>query len=205
MHDMTVYGESLAKLKAATNPLVAEQSITLPSVFTIRAINTANEQDERLLKQIGQLRYSVWRDECMDMSNANDDECMIDSIDENAILWAVFHNDDLVATARLNLYDDLSDSPTSYMHDDLNARYALPVATFTRLVVVQNFQGMKIGKALDALRLKQAQLLGAKSIMLMCPPYRADSLVRKGYQCLGKAKPSKLWPDAQWMVMVRDL
>ena len=39
----------------------------------------------------------------------------------------------------------------------------------------------------------------------MCPPLRVAPLQRIDYECLGKATPSKLWPDAQWMIMKSDL
>lgn len=181
----------------AEHPLAAE--------FSIKAINTAKDVAWALLNDVGQLRYKVWSHQGLDMSNAKCSDSLLDSADESAIIWGIYHQGVMVATARLNVYDDINDSPTAYMHSDVDTKCRGPVAALTRLAVHPDYQGQGLGKYLDSIRLKQAREIKAKSIFLMCPPRRVEMLERVGYQCLGKAAPSKLWPDADWMMMTRHL
>jgi hypothetical protein len=185
--------------------IVDDKAIKLPQGFTIKVVNTARQSDETFMREVGQLRYRVWSEEGMDMSNSTGAECMLDAVDDNAIIWGVYHDGVIVGSARLNLYDDLADSPTAYMHSELNALCPTPVATLTRLVLLKAFCGNGIGKFFDFIRLEQARKIGAQTALLMCPPWRVEPLQRLGYQHLGKASPSKLWPDADWMIMTLDL
>jgi hypothetical protein len=61
----------------------------------------------------------------------------------------------MVGTARLNLFDDLADSLTAYMHSDLTC--PTPVATLTKLVLLKSCRGKNLGQLFDQIRLQQAQ------------------------------------------------
>ncbi len=191
------------KLQQLDTLVVTNTDIKLPQGFLIKAINTSKETDNDFMREVGQLRYKVWFDQGLDMSNSGDSNSMLDANDDNAIIWAVYHDGIMVGTARLNLFDDLAESPTAYMHSELSC--PAPVATLTRLVLLEGCRGKNLGKLFDQIRLQQARILNAKTAFLMCPPWRVAPLERIGYKCLGKATPSKLWPDANWMIMMLDL
>ena len=190
-------------LDKLTTIIVSHKDFPLPNQFTIQAVNTCKNTNQQLLNDIGRLRYSVWLAENMKMPK--DKQTLIDEIDHNAILWAIYKQDEIVATARLNIYNDISQSPTSYMHQEFNHLFEPPTATFTRLVVDKQCRGLSFGKMLDNIRLAQAKLMNLKSVLLMCPLKRAEHLQKQGYENLGKAKPSKLWPNADWYLMRKVL
>ncbi|MCJ8268748.1 MAG: hypothetical protein MJK04_05010, partial [Psychrosphaera sp.] len=59
-----------AKLQALATLIVADDSISLPQGFKIKAVNTSKETDQTFIREVGQLRYKVWLDQGMDMSNS---------------------------------------------------------------------------------------------------------------------------------------
>ncbi|OQY73486.1 MAG: hypothetical protein B6D44_06990 [Ignavibacteriales bacterium UTCHB2] len=73
----------------------------------------------------------------------------------------------------------------------------MPIATLNRLVVHPNFQKKGISKLLDKVRFEKAIELNCKSIIVVGPGYRVNSLEKEGFKIIGNAN---LEQAPKWLI-----
>jgi len=180
----------------------------LPEGFSVKEITPTDINKKQTLDDIGKLQYHVWECSGMNMSSvANDvmDNIWLDKFDKNAYIWAIYKEKQLVASARLTLHDTISSLPDAYCYSGYEACFPSPIAAFNRLVVLKEFRQLKLSHYLELIRIKKSIELGAKSITLMCPDYRIDSLMKKKFSVLGNIADDPHYPNIKWVLMRRML
>lgn len=87
-----------------------------------------------------------------------------DPHDEHALHWGVFDGGRLVGAARLCIHDQQSDVPDALLFAGITL--PTPVASMNRLVVLREYRGFGIGRALDQNRVEAARSMGACAIVV---------------------------------------
>jgi len=182
--------------------------VYLPEGFSVKEIAPTDIDKKQILDDIGELQYQVWKNSGMNMSSvANDvmDNIWLDKFDKNAYIWAIYKEKQLVASARLTIHDSIPSLPDAYCYTEYEACFPSPIAAFNRLVVLKEFRQLKLSHYLELIRIKKSIELGAKSITLMCPDYRIDSLMKKKFSVLGNIADDPHYPNIKWVLMRRML
>jgi predicted GNAT family N-acyltransferase len=147
----------------------------------------SSEIDSYYLDAIAKLRVSVWSNQLGQKAFLENQWC--DEHDQHAFHWIVINTEnELIASARLCLHNTIAEFPDFQEIRELVTEFPPPIAMMTRLVISPNYQKLGISKILDLARIKKAEQLGAKSIVLQVPFYRIKSIEKFGFKCVGKAQ-----------------
>jgi len=106
-----------------------------------------------------------------------------DDLDEQAIHWVVEYDNNIIASARLAVLNDLADTGEDIYDFDLPP--GRPFAYYSRLVVHPNFQGYGLGKILDEIRLKYIKDEPISFGLAFSFDDRSTSLLKLGFIELG--------------------
>ena len=140
-------------------------------MFDVRMLDPASHEtlDSDLLREIGQLRFNVWKHENSINEELFPDKCWVDSLDCKAYHWVATDRKSgaIIASSRLTLHSSLDDD---YRDVQLwkRAKKHLPMPTtdLGRLIVHPDYRGRGIAQILNQLRVEYAKILGAKSVMV---------------------------------------
>ena len=156
-------------------------AISLPSGFILRPIIT--EED---IEKSGHLRVVAWNNI---LPNKMDIDSWLDEFEAAAKHWGIFHNNDLVASARLTIHNSLPDLP------DIDTWRALinilPQQRFgliSRLVIHPSYQGLGLSKVLDEIRIEAAEQADCRFIVVATADHqrRLTQLNRIGFFQIGE-------------------
>lgn len=145
--------------------------------------------DDGLLQSIGRLRVEAWDTELPEKSGM---ECWLDEHDIRARHWLAFFNEELVASARLSVHEELDQVPDSESYEGVFAEPPRgPIASLNRLVVHPSARGLGLSKRLDLMRMEAARAMGCRSLVLgtASGPSRVRQLTGWGFQMMGQGKP----------------
>ena len=184
---------------------VIESLPVLPNGFSVTRIAPADIKHSSVLKEIGELRYLVWKDQGMDMSNSLEKSLWIEKADYFAHHWILYKDGQTAASARLTLHNTTESLSEARLYSEYQSQLPAPIASFNRLVVLESFRGIRLSHYLDQVRSNKALEVGAKCITLDCPEFRAASLKKRGFSQLGVPVPGVKCPSVKWTVMKKML
>jgi GNAT superfamily N-acetyltransferase len=164
--------------------LSRSQSISSASV---RELTTVAE-----IHAAQRLRYTVWQFEGA-VIHSLEPGMIADYHDEHATHWGSFDGDVLVGASRLCLHGKLHEAPDGEMFSGTDIQ--LPVASMNRLVVLRSYRGRGIGVQLDRVRIRKAQELGARTVIIA--PINMDSR-KQSLRQLGFHVLSDVTGHAKW-------
>jgi hypothetical protein len=130
------------------------------------------------------LRFDVWNSETELKSATTASSEIRDAHDDHARHWAVFRDEEMVASARMCVHNRLADTPDygALLGIELDA----PVATLNRLVVHQGARRDGLATRLDECRISAALAVGARCIVGTVPEYRIPALKKLGFRMTGQ-------------------
>lgn len=138
------------------------------------------------IEEIGRLRYLAWKD----IEGFNKDffsqGLWIDDYDKFSHLWIIRYKNQIVATARLSIHNEVNDIP---WHDcipqEAKGLINPPVAMITRLAVHPDFRRRGLSRPLDLVRIKLATELKVNAILAEPVLERFNTLEKYGFQHFG--------------------
>ena len=150
--------------------------------------------ESQMLELVGSLRVKAWATE---LPTPPTMISWIDDFDYVGRHWAFLCEGFPVASARLTIHSSLSEVPASedfigLLPSDLPS----PIASLNRLVVDPGLRGIRIGPALDEIRLKAAEEMGCLSAIgsTVSGKRRVDQLIAAGFQLVGSTGQSNRSP-----------
>lgn len=146
--------------------------------------------DRALLEKIGRLRVAAWSTFMPGRSIRR--ACWLDEFELRARHWCLFHDGELVAAARMSVHRRLDEVPDACIYQGVfSTPPEAPLASFNRLVVRPEYRGRGLSRRLDEVRLKAAQTLGCRSVVLETHsgPIRLAQLQELGFHVVGAARP----------------
>ena len=148
--------------------------------------------DGAQIAEIQRLRYRVWKNEGVALYDEGSG-VIADQHDNHAFHWGVFDDENLVGAARLCIHDRQSDVPDTQLFASL--ALPIPVASMNRLVVLREYRGFGIGRALDERRVETARNMGACAIVLapVDRDFRLAQIQELGFTLLPGASVPTLW------------
>ncbi len=155
------------------------------------------------LNKIGKLRADVWEDEGFLLPNVCKNGIWLDELDDVGKHWAIFENNEIIASARLTVHNSKEDIP----HKDEFAPYDLPTILpygfMSRLVVRKGFRGRGLAKKLDNIRLEEAEKCNLNEVLILPTPYRVKPLLKLGFVNFGLSGViSQKMPDLAMQMLV---
>jgi GNAT superfamily N-acetyltransferase len=162
-------------------------------------------RDASTLLQIQELRLLAWSSigEVPDFISGQN--ILTDEHDVHGQHWAVMHDGEPIASARMCVHDSASSMPDPEALDGYRDALHTPCAAFTRLAVHPNFRRRGLSKALDQIRIGQARLQGCKSLVSVTETIpRMRYLERLGFVHLGPTRVRYL-SYTQSFVMLKRL
>jgi GNAT superfamily N-acetyltransferase len=138
------------------------------------------------------LRHEVWLSEGVELLHP-EAQSISDGHDNHGMHWGVFDDAHLVGAARLCLHDAVEDAPDGELFQGV--AIVTPLASMNRLVVLKTYRGMGIGKRLDQVRIEQAGVSGAKTIIGAPVNYerRKSALRLLGFEIVSEKVGKALW------------
>src|ERR1700733_50527 len=126
------------------------------------------------------LRFDIWNSETELKAVTKASAEIRDAHEDHARHWAAFRNEEMVASARMCVHSDLTESPDIGIFMDVEL--STPVATLNRLVVHASARGVGLAARLDECRISAAVAQGARSIVGSFPEYRIATLEKRGFR-----------------------
>ena len=161
--------------------------------------------DRDTLLQIQELRRFAWASMGEVPSFISDSNILTNEHDVHGMNWAVMHQGEPIAAARMCIHDSASSLPDPEALDGYNDYLRTPCAALTRLVVHPNFRRLGLSKVLDQIRIHHALLHGCRCIVVVTETApRIRHLERLGFAHLGPTRIRYL-SYAQSHVMLRRL
>ncbi len=161
--------------------------------------------ENRLLNDVGALRFQEWSAKGMDMSSSLVKGTWIEIDDYHSYLWGIYHRGKLVASARLSIHHCIDTLPESSLYLNFVDTITCPIASFNRLVVHPSHRGLKLSTFLIEERVQLAYQLGARSIVFDCPESRVNAMRKHGFHPLGRPQQGAKCRSIRWIVMYRKL
>ena len=116
-------------------------------------------------EEIGILRRKAWEVVNGFENSAFPQQVWLDDLDKDAIHWAVFEDEEIIASARLGIYSSYEETPYMEMMLQYKHLLKLPIASLNRLVVSTKNRKQHVSKLLDAARIEEAKKIGAKTVV----------------------------------------
>lgn len=145
-------------------------------------MNTQIITNPTILDEVYRLRREVWLNMDPRLEPFLPKDKWKDTIDNEAIHFGVFQDNELCAAARLSIHhsyneiDDLKGVPQHILE-----KIPLKTAMLGRLVVKPKYQGKKISSILDASRIEEALKHNCLSIIAMTDDRRLNKLISIGF------------------------
>ncbi|WP_239401554.1 GNAT family N-acetyltransferase [Pseudoalteromonas sp. OOF1S-7] len=172
--------------------------------FTLQCYTPGTLNDEDTLR-LGQFRSAVWHAQGHTISHCATPEYWLEDADNEAYIWLVKHQGNIIATARMNLCTHLAHLPEQQLYQPLSDRLAMPLATWGRLAVAAQWRSQGLANQLIETRLMLAKELGCRCIVLDCPVSRVAAMQAHHFNVLLPPQAGILFPDIQFVVMGRWL
>ena len=133
-----------------------------------------------LVQDTFRLRYEVWRGETELVHAVHQTGLITDEHDCHARHWAVFRDDQIIASARLCLHGQQTNLPDP--EDFRSIKLPCPIATMCRLVVHKSARKCGLAHQLDMARIEGARELKANCIVVSAAASRIPGLLNIGFQ-----------------------
>ncbi len=156
-------------------------------------------------EEIASLRREAWKSFEGFNPNTFANDVWFDDLAVNAIHWAVFDKEKIIASARLGIYYSHKDIPYIEMIELYKSLLTLPVASLNRLVVSQAYRGHHISQLLDKVRVEEAEKIGAKTIIGQAVSIRIKSLQKLGFDFISDVGSIKELPNIKLSLMIKHL
>ena len=175
----------------------------LEQTFTVSEVSLA---DKELLKKIFMLRVKC-REESGFITFEKFPEGWYDEEDATAKHFAVFDDDLLVASARVNIYDSIAEIPAlpAFPKTDLAPG---KIGFLYRNGVLPAYRNMGISKLMNAARERYLRGIDCRYSMGYCHDFQVVNFAKHGYKNAGVLDTSRIkWdlnPD-NWFLMIREL
>ena len=156
-------------------------------------------------QELGILRRKVWELEDDFDADAFPDKVWIDDFDTDAIHLAVFDKGKIIASARVSVYYKYDDIPYIKMMEKYKSLLKLPVASFNRLVVDNNYRGNGLAAILDKERIERMRKIGAKTIVGQAVPCRIEALKDIGFEYIAVLGSYAVLPKVELSLMIYRL
>lgn len=148
-----------------SSPVILEDKSRLTDIYNLRI--TAYEHSYKSIYVNKEVFPEGWKDD----------------LDERAIHWVVEYDNNIIASARLAVLNDLSETGEDIY--DFHLPEGRPFAYYSRLVVHPNFQGYGLSKILDAVRVKYIEDEPIAFGLAFSFDDRSKSLLKLGFKELG--------------------
>jgi predicted GNAT family N-acyltransferase len=152
-----------------------------PSKSSQLQILKISNQDEASMDLIGILRLDVWKQETAVDEKQFPNGRWLEPLDQVAQHWIATINGIIVGAARLSMHATLAENPDGYLWVKRGFTLPEPVGHFCKLVVKKEARGFGIGRHLNAVRIKQAKEVGAKSIIVTASDQNTLILKKMGF------------------------
>jgi predicted GNAT family N-acyltransferase len=162
--------------------------------------------DGKTLEQIYQLRAEVWIAEGSNPASFPDGK-LYDTHDTHAFHSIIKQGTQIIAAARFCLHDSIQELPHYDQFNHIKLELPTPVASFNRLLVLQQYRKQGIAKSLYQQRITSTLRLGAKAIIVICNPLLHDMYTSMEFKAVEKV-PSPEWEPAHLVendILVRIL
>lgn len=156
-------------------------------------------------QEMGVLRRKAWESVDEFDDEAFPDEVWVDDFDTDAIHYAVFDENKIIASARIGVYHSFEDIPYMDMMKKYKSLFELPVASFNRLVVGINFRRNGIAEILDKVRIDLAREYGVKTIVGQSVPCRIKSLRKSGFEYIDDIGSYDVLPYVELSLMIKKI
>lgn len=162
-------------------------------------------RDARTLLQIQELRRLAWASTGEVPNFISSSDILTNEHDVHGLHWAVMHQGEPIAAARMCVHDSASSMPDPEALYGYTDQIPTPCAALTRLVVHPDFRRLGLSKVLDRIRMGHASLQGCKALVSVTEAVpRIKHLERLGFTHLGTTRIRYL-SYAQSHVMLRLL
>ena len=151
--------------------------------------------DRDKLPEIMRLRAVCWQQYSADIAVAKKEDwqdCL--DHDPSAIHWVIYDGPDIVASARLNVLDDMAQLPYPDVFSAVDIP-GKPFAFYSRLVVDPGYQSMGYSVALDKIRLQYLVDNGVEFALATARGWRLEKLCTLGFKIVGAVKQGQ---DPRW-------
>ena len=186
-------GQPLRNLEDAT------ESITRPGHLRIEEVDA-----EAILPQILALRSAALG---RSISLTPDLSRWRDPHDGRASHWCVFHDAELVASARMSVHRSLDELTEGSLFRSLGERARFPLAVMSHYAVYSRYTALQLDQALDAARIERARQLQFSALLTVAEnPTRAAALEALGFEATG-VSGAAVWPRRTGLMLdlSRDL
>jgi hypothetical protein len=140
--------------------------------------------DRSVLEKIGRLRIQAWET----VPKGGPTDCWLDEFELVSRHWAIFHDREPVAAARLSVHLSLNEVPDAgvYAQSTLT-NLPTPIGSINRLITHPAFRRRGFSLALDAVRVAAADAMGCRCIVVNTPtgPTRVRQLLLLGFELVG--------------------
>lgn len=139
------------------------------------------------IDEIGRLRFIAWQTEKGFNAAFFSKGYWIDELDEVSFLWAITHNNKVIASARLSIHKEMGFIPwNEYIPGEARDKIIFPAASINRLVVHPAYREKGLSKPLDKVRIETAKENKVKCIIAEPVPKRYATLKKYGFVEHGK-------------------
>ena len=143
--------------------------------MTTREIDLGAEP--AVIDAILRLRVRVWAPQ-MPVALTVDD--VADDFELSARHWGVFHGENLVASARLSIHQQIKDVPeASCLIGVFSDSPPAPIGFLSRLVVAPEYRRCGLGHQLDAIRICAAEKAGCQSLLALVFDVSGEARLRQ--------------------------
>jgi predicted GNAT family N-acyltransferase len=156
-------------------------------------------------EEIGILRRKAWETVNGFDPVAFPEGKWIDELDKNAIHWAVFDHNKIIASARLGIYNSHKDIPYIELIEPYKTRLIIPVASLNRLVVSPDYRSHHISHLLDKIRIEEAKKNKAKTVIGQAVSNRLEWLQSLGFEFIADIGSIKELPNIKLSLMIKNL
>ena len=139
-----------------------------------------------LIHRIGELRYSVWKEEKAALDGMISQNRWVEHHDIDGTHFLAVIDDSIVAAARITLHQSFDEVPDYHEYREMKLDLPGPIASFNRLVVRRDFRGKGLSSLMDRIRLREAFRQGVSCTLANgVGTQRRRSLEKLGFQFRG--------------------
>ena len=146
--------------------------------------------DKSRLQEIYKLRVSSWErsSKGATINHQLFPDGWHDELDQTANHWVIINErDEIIASARLNIFNRLEDYPYGVLATELNIHKCTPFGFYGRLVIHPQYQGLNLSAKLIAIRERYCETIYLRWRQALVTNARIKNiLLRLNFECKGQ-------------------